>query len=48
MRDVRNWKLREITDKVASDWSLELTLNAEIILSSDTDILRGVIETSSL
>lgn len=27
---------------------MELTLNAEIILSSDTDILRGDIEASSL
>lgn len=48
VRDVQNRKLRKIWNEDASDWNMELTLNAEIILSSDTDILRGDIEASSL
>lgn len=47
VRDVQNRKLRKIWNEDASDWNMELTLNAEIILSSDTDILRGDIEASS-
>lgn len=48
VRDVQNRKLRKIWNEDALDWNMELTLNAEIILSSDTDILRGDIEASSL